>query len=186
MKKIAGIDYSLRCPCICTFSYNSEEDSFEFLKCNFYYLTQIIKYQNIFSNIKGSKYNDWTGDFHRYETLADWAISFVGDCDQIAIEGYSYSSSGKVFHIAENTGVLKYKLYQLSIPLTIYSPTEIKKFATGKGNADKEKMNESFFSETLIDLKKVLNYEKEKIDSPLADIVDSFYICKKLFYNISS
>ena len=32
-------------------------------------------------------------------------------CEQIAIEGYSMGSKGKVFHIAENTGVLKYKIY---------------------------------------------------------------------------
>ena len=33
-------------------------------------------------------------------------------CEQIAIEGYSMGSKGKVFNIAENTGVLKYKIYK--------------------------------------------------------------------------
>jgi len=183
--KIAGIDYSLRCPCICVYTYNTENETFNFENCDFYFLTEIVKYQNSFSNIHGTKYNSWHGDLHRYETLADWAIQFVGGCDEIALEGYSYSSSGKVFHIAENTGILKYKLYQMSIPLSIYPPTEVKKFATGKGNADKEKMYDAFLNETLVDLKKIIKYEKEKIDSPLADIVDSFYICKKLFYNLT-
>jgi hypothetical protein len=181
--KIAGIDYSLRCPCICTFV--KKEDNFEFSNCNFYFVTETIKYQNTFSNIHGNAYNVWAEDFQRYETLADWAIQYVGDCDQIGIEGYSYGSSGKVFHIAENTGILKYKLYQMSIPLTIYPPTEIKKFATGKGNADKEKMYDAFLQETLVDIKKIINYEKAKIDSPLSDIVDSYFICKKLFLSIS-
>lgn len=184
--KIAGIDYSLTCPCICTFYFDSENDSFKFTNCNFYYTCEIVKYQNKFININGFKYKDWTEDFQRYETLADWAIQHVGDCDQIAIEGYSYGSSGKIFHIAENTGILKYKLHQMSIPVTIYPPTEVKKFATGKGNSDKTKMYEFFLNETLIDLKKTLGYNKEKIDSPIADIVDSFYICKKLFYNYFS
>jgi len=183
--KIAGIDYSLRCPCVCTFHYTNEEDSFQFMKCQFNFITDVIKYQSSFLNIHGSKYSNWSADIQRYETLADWTIQFIADCDQVAIEGYSYSSSGKVFHIAENTGILKYKLYQMSNPLTVYPPTEIKKFATGKGNSDTEEMYQSFLDETLVDLRKILLYERNKIESPLSDIVDSFYICKKLFYNIT-
>jgi len=119
--KIAGIDYSLRCPCVCTFHYTNEEDSFQFMKCQFNFITVVIKYQSSFLNIHGSKYSNWSADIQRYETLADWTIQFIADCDQVAIEGYSYSSSGKVFHIAENIGILKYKLYQMSIPLTVIS-----------------------------------------------------------------
>ena len=77
-------------------------------------------------------------------------------CEQIALEGYAYGAQGRIFHIAENTGVLKYKIYQQSIPLTIFTPSEIKKFATGKGNADKEKMYDSFISETNILLKSII------------------------------
>jgi len=179
--KIAGIDYSLRCPCICKINVDY---TFHFENCNFNYITDVVKYQRDTENIKGSKYEDWTEDLQRYETLADWVVQFIGDCDQVALEGYSYSSSGRVFHIAENTGILKYKLYQLSIPLTIFPPSEIKKFATGKGNADKEKMYTSFTEETGIDLKNKIDYTREKIESPLADIVDSFYICKKLWSTI--
>lgn len=179
--KIAGIDYSLSCPCICVYEYEKNNSLFNFLECNFYFISDIRKYQNKFSNIHGIKHKEWTEDFERYQTLADWAIQHVGDCDQVGLEGYSYSSSGRIFHIAENTGILKYKLYEMSIPVTIFPPSEIKKFATGKGNADKEKMYDSFLGETLTDLKAILNYSKEKIDSPLADIVDSYYICKKLW-----
>jgi len=75
---------------------------------------------------------------------------------------------------------LKYKIYQQSIPLTIFTPSEIKKFATGKGNADKEKMYDSFISETNILLKSIITPDKKGISSPVSDIVDSYYICKYL------
>ena len=98
----------------------------------------------------------------------------------IAIEGYSYGSKGKVFHIAENTGVLKYKIFQNGIPLEVIPPTTIKKFATGKGNADKVAMHKFFKTDTGIDLKNKITPDKGTVDNPVSDIVDSYYVCKYL------
>ena len=77
----------------------------------------------------------------------------------------------------------------MSTPLDIIPPSEIKKFATGKGNASKEKMYESFFQETGVPLTSFLGMsrqktEPQKIKSPVSDIVDSYYICKFLRYEI--
>ena len=58
----------------------------------------------------------------------------------VALEDYAFAAKGRVFHIAENTGILKYKLFQQGIPLETISPSAVKKNATGKGNADKEMM----------------------------------------------
>ena len=52
----------------------------------------------------------------------------------------------------------------------------VKKGATGKGNADKDKMYEAFVNETKIDLKKI--FDTEKVGNPISDIVDSYYIMK--------
>nr|DAV49561.1 MAG TPA: RuvC [Bacteriophage sp.] len=41
---------------------------------------------------------------------------------------------------SEMIGVLKLLAEELNIPLACYSATEIKRFATGKGNANKEAM----------------------------------------------
>ena len=60
-------------------------------------------------------------------------------------------------------------------------PTVIKKEATGKGNANKELMYETFLAETKIDLQSQLTPKSTKIVNPVSDIVDSYYICKTGF-----
>jgi hypothetical protein len=184
MLQIAAIDYSLTCPCICV----HVGDTWEYDNCLFYYLTHVKKFQGSFaSKIYGESFDDYDGDSERHDTLSEWAMDCLNDCDQIAIEGYSYGSTGQaIFQIAENTGLLKYKIFKKKIPLTIYPPTEIKKFATGKGNADKGRMYTHFFEETGVDLIRLLAYKKEEISSPISDIVDSYWICKNLFYDIKT
>ena len=86
-------------------------------------------------------------------------------------------SSGRVFNIAENTGILKYRFWNLGIKYAIVPPTVIKKFATGKGNANKERMQEVFESEHSIRLKEELK-QTEKQWNPSSDIIDAYYICK--------
>ena len=55
-------------------------------------------------------------------------------------------------------------------------PSVVKKFASGKGNADKEKMYEAFTNETKVNLKKI--FDMEKLNNPVTDIIDSYYIAK--------
>ena len=57
----------------------------------------------------------------------------------------------------------------------------IKKKATGKGNADKLKMYEQFVRDTGIDLMKA--FEQIKLNNPVTDIVDSYYIVKAGYKN---
>lgn len=65
---------------------------------------------------------------------------------KVVLEGYSMgSSSGLVFNIAENTGLLKYKMWKAGIQVETPSPGQIKKHFTGKGNANKEAMGDRFF-----------------------------------------
>jgi hypothetical protein len=184
---VAGIDYSLCGPAICI---SDMSQSFDFYSCQFYFLTSIKKYaKKIKSNIQGETFSDYNQEIQRYETIADWAADKVIGCKHVGLEGYAYNATGKIFHIAENTGVLKYKLYQMSLPVDIIPPSEIKKFATGKGNASKEKMYESFFEETGVPLSSFLGMsrqktEPQKVKSPLSDIVDSYFICKFMRYEI--
>ena len=178
---IAGIDYSLCVPSICVF----DGDVFSFDRCCFYYLTDTKKYTNTFlTNIFGERFLDWNTEQQRYATIADWALEILMGCENIAIEGYAYSASGRVFQIAENTGLLKYKIYQTGIPITIIPPTEVKKYATGKGNADKQMMYDSFVQDTGMALKIAITPDKKEITSPISDIVDSYFICKKRYDNL--
>jgi len=181
---IAGIDYSIRTPSICIFAAK-EKEAFTFNRCRFYFLTDTKKYADYFlKNIQGERAQDWDSDEERYKSIADWAIDKLHGCDQIALEGYSFGSKGKVFHIAENTGILKYKIHNMGVPLEVIPPTTVKKFATGKGNSDKTAMHKSFIEETGIDLKNIITPDKKAVDNPVSDIVDSYYICKNLHDSI--
>ncbi len=175
---IAGIDYSLNGPAVCVFN----GESFAYNKCNFYFLTDTQKYSKTFlTNIHGESFQDYDGDCERYDTISDWVMRVCSGGEQVGLEGYAYSATGRVFNIAENTGILKYKLYQQSIPVEVIEPTQVKKYATGKGNADKELMVKTFFMDTGLDLQTIITPNKEKLSSPVTDIVDAYYICKYLF-----
>jgi hypothetical protein len=73
------------------------------------------------------------------------------------------------------------------IPFIVTPPTVIKKLATGKGNANKEKMWDTFLEETHYDLYKVFGMKmpKKKDASPISDIVDSYYLARYYFEQIT-
>ena len=93
------------------------------------------------------------------------------------IEDYSFGSKGKVFNLAENCGILKYLLFKNGYKFFTVPPTVVKKFATGKGNATKEKMYEFFVKDTMIDLHNIIS-PTTKLGSPTTDIVDAWYIAR--------
>ena len=110
---IAGIDYSLRSPAICIFAGDYSSD-FDFHKCTFYYLTDVKRLSTTYgNNIFGESFEVFDDPSSRYDSISDWALDKISPVDQIALEGYSFGSKGnRLFQIAENTGVLKYKIYQ--------------------------------------------------------------------------
>jgi hypothetical protein len=178
---IAGIDYSLCCPSICVFEIEDGKN-FCFRNCAFFFLTEIeCLTGQILPNIRGERFEDWQHDCERYDSIAEWTCDKVRACFQVALEDYAFSANGRIFNIAENTGILKYKLWQNSIPIDVISPTHIKRMATGKGNADKEKMLEFFNQECGINIKDRITPGRKNLGSPVTDIVDSYYICKVLY-----
>ena len=176
MKTIVGIDYSLTSPAICI-NYNGD--------LMFYYLTNKKKYIGQMSNyIIGYEHKEYDTPIKRFSQISDWVIKKIHTLQfnlnnslQVFIEGYSFGSKGQaIFQIAENCGILKYRLQELNIKYETIVPSVIKKFATGKGNADKDMMYNSFFKETKMNLKKI--FDTEKVGNPISDIVDSYYIQK--------
>ena len=176
MKTIVGIDYSLTSPAICI-NYNGD--------LMFYYLTNKKKYIGQMSNyIIGYEHQEYDTPIKRFSQISDWVIKKIHTVQfnlnnslQVFIEGYSFGSKGQaIFQIAENCGILKYRLQELNIKYETIVPSVIKKFATGKGNADKDMMYDSFYKETKMNLKKI--FDTEKVGNPVSDIVDSYYIQK--------
>ena len=179
---IAGIDYSLRGPAICVFK---GEGDFDFKLCKFYYLTDTKKYAKTFlTNIHGSIFEEYNHECERYDTISSWAVDVCFGCEEVAIEGYAYGAKGRVFHIAENTCILKYKFFQNTIPVDVITPSEIKKRATGNGNANKDAMHTAFSRETGYNLLSIMTPGKKEVSNPVSDVVDSYYVCKRLWQKI--
>ena len=183
---IVGIDYSLNSPAICI-----ADDSFDFSKCSFHFLTSKKKHIGKFGkNIFGYEHKEYNNPIIRFSNISMWALDIIHkykkDTAQVFVEGYSFGSKGQaVFQIAENCGILKYRL-QMS-PSILYDtivPSVVKKYASGKGNADKQLMYDSFLNHTGADLLKT--FDMGKLNNPVTDIVDSYYIAKVGYENIKS
>ena len=188
-----GIDYSLSSPGVCV---NTSEEEFKYEDCKFYYLTNTKKYQGTFKeNIAfgtsaveyiGTPHKPYSSEPERYNNIANWVINIIKaqyppnhvskKHPIIQIEDYSYGSTGRVFHIAENLGLLKYKLkMECGWDYTLLAPSVIKKFATDKGNANKELMLGAFQEDTGVNLELLLD---SSVKSPITDIADAYFICK--------
>ena len=75
----------------------------------------------------------------------DDIVSRIGDLtlgvDVAVIEGYSYASKGRsIFQIAELGGIVRWELYSRRLPYVDVAPSCLKRYATGKGNANKDAM----------------------------------------------
>ena len=113
-KTIIGIDYSLNSPAICVATGGGTS----FSDCNFYYLTSKKKYiGKMYENIIGYEHKENNGPIDRFKNLSDWVLHILDTLHKkqtdkkVFIEGYSYGSKGQaIFQIAENGGILKYRL----------------------------------------------------------------------------
>ena len=187
--RIAGIDYSLTSPAICVWK-STDDGYFNFDDCDLYYLEKPRRRRSTppgILNLHADPYPEWETEEERHELLSKWAMEIVNGSQAwlttaVFIEGYAFATSGKshVRSVAENTGLLKHKMYKVKQPFTSIPPTVIKKYATGKGNANKELMYDAFCAEILTppDLKSRLTPNSKKLRNPVTDIVDSYFICK--------
>ena len=172
---VVGIDYSMSSPAICI----HQGDEWSFSNCSFYYLTNKKKFALQKPPFYPELHDDYNTQEERFDNISNWVLKTIPDELNMSVflEGYAFGAKGVVFQIGENTGVLKHKLWQAyENPLQIIQPSAIKKFATGKGNANKDLMCKAFIKETSYDLQ---GYFLCKIgESPMSDVVDSYYIAK--------
>lgn len=126
------------------------------------------------------KKKDFPNDIEQYLTFRDriyYSVLEDVKCkpDYVAFEDYAFAAHGRVFNIAEAAGALKVEYYQAGVPIRLYDPGSIKKFATGFGNADKVRMVDTY-NELPI---------KEKLDGLVNDdIVDAYFIAELLLMEI--
>lgn len=172
-----GVDLSLTSPAVCVFS----GDTFDVQSCKFFYLTDKKKFElhiPTSPTVSGDMFPLYNSDQQRYDNIASWVLNLatVNNATHVFIEDYSFGSTGRVFNIAENCGLLKHKLWSNKIPFTTIPPTVIKKYATGKGNSNKEVLQDHFKQKTGLDIKALLGMT-DKQWNPSSDIIDSFFIC---------
>jgi hypothetical protein len=123
----------------------------------------------------GTAHSPYTHEMQRYSAIASWAMHVIKPDSTVFLEDYAMGAKGRVFAIGENTAILKYKLhFEKHLRYNLVAPTAVKKYATSKGNADKDKMYEVFYMQTKIDLFKIFNVTSVK--SPVNDIVDSYFL----------
>ena len=179
-----GIDFSISSPCVC-FWNTKQQHLFE--NCEFFFLHSKrsitkINFPNNIHYLESSESKDNSVRFAENATLLTSEIKKRLDNIKkyvIMLEGYSMGAKGRLFDIGEATGIFKLFLSQENIKPLVIAPTQIKKLATGKGNANKFQMLEKFMeintslhNSEWID---VLTTEKH-IQPPLTDLVDSFFI----------
>ena len=110
----------------------------------------------------------------------------MDDVKFISFEEYAFSkgSSGRVFQIGEFCGGLKRFFYDQGKGIVVYGINQIKRFATGNGNADKIMMCQSFKEEwesiypELFDNWPTYNFKQ--YESPHSDLCDAFWMCEIL------
>ncbi len=189
MLKIAGIDNSLSCPAVTIFELD-ESDNLKITKMESFIalcekskgtkkeiLTNYDELQK--SNIVTLK--PFTNEYDRMNRKNKYIAERVKECQYIAIEDYSFARKGLVTKIAENTGILKSKLYDIGCQLRTYEPTSIKMFYTGNGSADKNLMIAEYIeSGNVLGIDTTLKQFSINDKSNLNDIVDSYAIATLL------
>lgn len=178
MNVAIGIDYSMTCPAICAFAEND---------VRFWYAHE-TKYDVTLGNVTTVRASSSTvsvsrrASYHASQVTL-WLEENFPLVRDVAIEDYAYSASGRVFHIGEHTGILKHYLDNLLIDIHPVPPTVVKKFATGKGNADKSKMTDAFLAaypaaQAWVPLLFPRSKGASPAKSPLADLADAYWIAR--------
>lgn len=76
----------------------------------------------------------------RLDTVIDWVASTgAPGFDLVVIEGYAFNSRSSQAHaLGELGGLVRYSIWEHAVPIVDVPPANLKKFATGKGNASKD------------------------------------------------
>lgn len=85
--------------------------------------------------------------------------------DYVVMEGYGFMTKGRAFELGELGGVIKVMFTEIGKEPIIIHPSHLKKYITGKGNADKSVM--------LVNI-----YKKYNIEFDNHNIADSFGLGK--------
>ena len=179
---IAGLDFSITCPTICIHDITND---LKHSAVKFYFnqynptkkeYTRWEANQFRFENIFCSRQNEYTDNIHRFYYLSDWVSCILkeNNVSTLILENYALGAKGKVFNIAEATGITKLHVKMLGINIVTIEPTKNKKIFSNYGNANKEKMIMTYNEMNNVNISEIFSSKKDLTGSPVSDIVDSF------------
>ena len=181
-----GIDYSITCPCICIYK---DIINLSPKNCDFYYLQkgvsdkEFLRRSNLlYPRIYHKKQEEQSCNTKRFLSTAEYFYDIIKNnkVDVVVIEDYALGACGRVFDIAEATGILKLKLLEGGIKLYAIPPKTSKKVFSGNGNSNKDNMiamMKKIHKWDIIDI-----FGKDNYGSPVSDIVDSYALLYTYFH----
>lgn len=178
MTKTAGLDWSMSSPGLVIGNGPNPEDLL------YYGIRQKKKQVSLQKNLILLESDDaYSCNSERYYKLAKRYVDILIEhsIKTVYMEGYAFSATGNTFNIGECTGILKLLLWQNDIDLIIFQPSDVKKFATGKGNANKTLMYDSYINKTNHHIDKLIDDERrgDKIPSPVNDMIDGYFLLQR-------
>lgn len=111
--------------------------------------------------------------YAQHKAFRETLVNFIKDHDikVVAAEDVVFGHFIDFRKLCELRGIMLEVCETLNIPIVLFSPSDIKKFATGKGNASKEQMIEFAAKRWKID--------PEKDDNVADSAHIFFYFCKR-------
>lgn len=173
MTKYAGIDLSYTSPAIAVWDDNTPHSIKTYHVFNLYEEKRKTKrIDGVYGVLRIDQIKPYRSQTQRFDLISDWVLECISGASNIYIEGYSYGSTGAVFDIAENCGVLKHKLFKADIPFTLVTPGQHKKAFTGSGAATKIKMIDEYIKRTGIMWDQIVGLPN-RYAKPIDDVVDA-------------
>ena len=110
------------------------------------------------------------------------SVCFKARVEKALVEDYSFAAKGRITALAEGCGIMKAFLFNHGVDIELCAPPTLKKYALGIGRGDKFDMLEAWNKDTGINLHDWLDikWSDKNIKAPITDIVDSYFLCKKL------
>jgi Holliday junction resolvasome RuvABC endonuclease subunit len=177
--KVCGIDFSLTSPAMTLINDGSVAGLF---------CMKAKKKQAVNNSlITLFEYPLYQTELERYDKLTSLILTAIpSDITSGYLEGYAFGPSANMaFSIGECTGLLKYKFEKkFGFELKTSPPTQIKKFATGRGGAKKRDMVDEFVKTefNIFDSFALIDDGGKDIPKPIDDLVDSYWIAKYAYH----
>lgn len=172
---ILGIDYSYTSPAVCRLSDSSTHWWVNYKLSGRPYASL----PNVTWTVSAA-----TNEVTRFVELANWTVAIVQETlpTKIVLEDYAFMAAGRITQLAENGGVLKamIHLHCPNVPVQLVAPTQMKKFATGKGTANKDMVWDAFVAQRpdAAAWAAHCHPKAKSITSPCSDIADSYFLAQ--------